>query len=233
MTYSSRYFPAPADAHAAWTKVKTSAMKRPYLDCGCRNDGRDTFLHLGCSRIACKEHADDPHECQHYEPESPPREEPPDVTDAFAALRSADRVTGDQVRLIDQALGRPDWAEVDEVLSNVARLDSPTFAVDASRDGISTVAMYDGTRYSVLDETHHVTQQQLEEAAQAATAAEARRIHERAFRRESLGEWPLDAQPEPDASPVDAALDRVQDRPEWWSTTGADLETRRPWWRFW
>lgn len=115
-----RYQRPEVDPHVAWTKVKTSAMRRPYLDCGCRNDGRDTFLHLGCARIACKTHADDPHECQHYEPESPPREGSPEVSEAFAALRSADRVTGEQVRQIDQALGRPDWAEVDEVLRNTA-----------------------------------------------------------------------------------------------------------------
>lgn len=256
-----RYKGPEVDPHVAWTKVKTSAMKRPYLDCGCRNDGRDTFLHLGCARIACKTHADDPHECQHYEPESPPREGSPEVSEAFAALRSAGRVTGEQVRQIDQALGRPDWAEVDEVLRNTAyprgaccdlhgsnceqggeeccddcterlhfadnhgglECSAPVFAVDVSRDGTSTVAMYDGTRYTVIDETHHVTQQQLEAAVRVATTAEARRIHERAFRRESLGEWPQD---QPQRRPAAGSdLDR--------STEVNPESSRRPWWRIW
>jgi hypothetical protein len=91
-----RYTGPEVDPHVAWTKVKASAMKRPYLDCGCRNDGvTDTYLHLGCARIACKAHADDPHECQHYEPQSPPREllfPPEDVERIDHAVRQVDEV---------------------------------------------------------------------------------------------------------------------------------------------
>jgi hypothetical protein len=90
-----RYKGPQVDPHVAWTKVKASAMKRPYLDCGCRNDGvTDTYLHLGCARIACKTHADDPHECQHYEPEPEPRELfPPEVVETLdAATRRIDEV---------------------------------------------------------------------------------------------------------------------------------------------
>lgn len=185
-----RYTGPQVDPHVAWTKVKTSAMKRSHLDCGCRNSpGMDTYLHLGCPRIACKQHAEDPHECQPPEPEAPARDEP----------------------VLD---------EVDAVLRNTAypRGDEPAqIAVDVSRDGTSSVALYDGSMYTVINETHRITPQELQAAVRAATAAEARRIHERAFRRESLGEWPLDVQ---------------HDRPD---TSWIEMEysPRRPWWRFW
>lgn len=256
-----RYQGPEVDPHVAWTKVKSSAMKRPYLDCGCRNDGRDTFLHLGCSRIACKQHADDQHECQHYEPESPPRDPAPPLDDVDTVLHNigaaalppiyAGQPMGEFVQNYAtwrRALGgnaRPaaccdlhgsnceqggeeccdDCTERLHFADNHGGLEcsAPVFAVDVSRDGTSTVAMYDGTRYTVIDETHRVTQQQLEAAVRAATAAEARRIHERAFRRESLGEWPQDQPQRRPAAGSDLA-----------PSTGIDpVSPRRPWWRIW
>jgi hypothetical protein len=47
-----------------WRAAKTALLQRPQLDCRCPNDGRDIYLHTGCPRLACKEHADDPHVCR-------------------------------------------------------------------------------------------------------------------------------------------------------------------------
>jgi hypothetical protein len=123
-----RYTGPQVDPHVAWTKVKASAMKRPYLDCGCRNDGRDTFLHLGCARIACKTHADDPHECQHYEPEPEPRELfPPEVVETLdAATRRIDEV----LRAIADPRGTEEPVFGDVIVTRLGGVTDPRVQVD-------------------------------------------------------------------------------------------------------
>lgn len=45
-----------------WLDVKASAMSRPTLACGCRNNGQPTYLRGTCDHIVCGVHADG-HEC--------------------------------------------------------------------------------------------------------------------------------------------------------------------------
>jgi hypothetical protein len=48
--------------YSQWLQRKASAMKRPVLSCGCRNDGRSTYVRGTCDCIVCREHRDDEHE---------------------------------------------------------------------------------------------------------------------------------------------------------------------------
>lgn len=52
--------------YSQWMQRKASAMRRPVLSCGCRNDGRSTYVRGTCDCIVCSEHRDDEHE---HEPE--------------------------------------------------------------------------------------------------------------------------------------------------------------------
>lgn len=57
--------------YSQWMQRKASAMRRPVLSCGCRNDGRSTFIRGCCDVIVCGEHRDDEHE----HPEEPKKVE--------------------------------------------------------------------------------------------------------------------------------------------------------------
>jgi hypothetical protein len=60
----------PDEQYGSWRIHKAEMLRRPELACGCPNDGRDIYLHTGCPRLACKEHADEAHVCR-----VPPAEE--------------------------------------------------------------------------------------------------------------------------------------------------------------
>lgn len=45
----------------AWQQRKASALKRPTLSCGCRNDGRSTYVRGCCDRIVCRMHQHEEH----------------------------------------------------------------------------------------------------------------------------------------------------------------------------
>ncbi len=128
-----------------------------------------------------------------------------------------------------------EMAEVDAVLRHVATRDRPaeeqqvdsgsgevTVAVDVSRDGTGALAVSNGDRVTLVTPTTEMTQEQVDEFAarfrEAVMTHRTEVLDEHTFRRESLGEWPLDPQPEPRAPLVDAALQEPY---------------RRPWWRFW
>lgn len=55
----------------AWQQRKASALKRPTLSCGCRNDGRSTYVRGCCDRIVCRMHQDEEH-THEAEPEGDP-----------------------------------------------------------------------------------------------------------------------------------------------------------------
>lgn len=57
--------------YSQWLQRKASAMRRPVLSCGCRNDGRPTYVRGTCDCIVCREHRDDEHE----HPEEPKKVE--------------------------------------------------------------------------------------------------------------------------------------------------------------
>jgi hypothetical protein len=76
---------------------------------------------------------------------------------------------------------------------------APVFAVDVSRDGTSTVAVSDGTRYTVIDETHQIN---VEEFVTRLRAEDVTQSDEH-FRRFYLN---TPVRGEPDVPPVDAAL---------------------------
>lgn len=48
--------------YSQWMQRKASAMRRPVLSCGCRNDGRSTYVRGTCDCIVCREHRDEEHE---------------------------------------------------------------------------------------------------------------------------------------------------------------------------
>lgn len=52
-------------AHRAWIGRKEANLRRRTLDCGCPNRG-EVFFHLWCDRLACREHADAPHDCGRF-----------------------------------------------------------------------------------------------------------------------------------------------------------------------
>jgi hypothetical protein len=54
--------PSRVDPYTQWRERKASAMSRPILSCGCRNDGRLTFIRGTCDCIVCGRHRGDEHE---------------------------------------------------------------------------------------------------------------------------------------------------------------------------
>jgi hypothetical protein len=128
-----------------------------------------------------------------------------------------------------------------------------TFAVDVSRDGTTGVAATAPYGHlMIVDETHHISPEEMERFAARFLADDVARAEEH-FRRFYLNE-PVSG--EPDGPPVDAALQEPDRRePEHVTTQGAgrfhtdqnsqgewfevpcdcpeDPPARRPWWRFW
>lgn len=50
-----------------YVRTKKEKLSRPALDCGCRTyAGQSTAGHIWCNRVACMDHADDPHDCTAY-----------------------------------------------------------------------------------------------------------------------------------------------------------------------
>lgn len=91
-------------SYQAYTARKASRLSRPRLDCGCPKDG-PIYGHLWCDRLACRDHADDVHDCSAFGGAKSGTEKVSEPLEAAAPEPGVDAGTSLWVSFADVAAG--------------------------------------------------------------------------------------------------------------------------------
>jgi hypothetical protein len=91
-------------SYQAYTARKASKLSRPKLDCGCPKDG-PVYAHLWCDRLACRDHADDVHDCSAFGGAKSGTEEKPEPVEAAPPVLWVQSDTSPWVSFADVAAG--------------------------------------------------------------------------------------------------------------------------------